>query len=422
MLWFVLACEQVPEVEEPPMVVVESRNEETEFSFGDSIFPSDFPAESDLTLLLDLYDKALVQSTTRTSTGTVFLPRDWVQEVSRAYFETDVEDALMLENSYSEWRMVSMRIVPCNPLGITPDQSIDQLCWPMVRLVWQPVVEDAFVFWREVDYYADDRAIHALYPLQARDEQGAAYDSIAKKMVEDDLKQGALSMDIADDLREQFLRERDTTVMWLLQQTFGLRSTSLDRGSWDGFDVRAELYADSMERRAFEERLLQFLDQTATPDRLTELTSFSLPEGRSPSVSDMWVFVAFEGRNGSISQKDIEVIDRDTGEVLINVGKSELATMNSADPIIEDEIASGNRVLKNSVVLDTNGADELMAQIADPSEFLVSNTSCASCHKLNETRFDFHNLSHLEDLDATVSPRVVNDVAREIAWTKIFLW
>ena len=69
------------------------------------------------------------------------LPEHWLNLVSSKFYNTDVQDALDLENRYEDWRLVSMRVTPCGPLGIRLDQDIDDLCWPAVRLVWQPVLE-----------------------------------------------------------------------------------------------------------------------------------------------------------------------------------------------------------------------------------------------------------------------------------------
>jgi hypothetical protein len=55
-------------------------------------------------------------------------------------------------------------------------------------------------------------------------------------------------------------------------------------------------------------------------------------------------------------------------------------------------------------------------RIADGLKVRVQNTTCASCHKLNKLRFDLHNLSYLQGEPMTVSPRVVRDVAIDMAW------
>ena len=398
-------------------------SDSSESSFETGIYPADFPSNSDLAILFDLNDLPVITSSTRLENGSVFLPLDWVRTVSEAYSDTDVGDALELENFYSDWQVVSIRLVPCDPLGITPDQNIDSLCWPMVRMVWQPVLRDYQTRWGTyVDAYADDRAIHALYPLQARSSDGNPFLSVAKENIARTLANGIGVDDIDEATLSQFMIDRNKTVEWFLREVFNLRSTTLAPNSWDNLDVRPELYLDTTERYYFDKRLLSFLDKTADPRQLVELTSFSLPEGRNPAGSDVWVFLAFEGNDGELTQKELTVIDRNSGEELINVGFSQSVTMSNEDPFVEDVLESGNQALQDSLVIDTDDVGNVGEEIADGYQFLVPNTSCASCHKLNEIRFDFHNLSHLEDQKATISPRVVQDVKRDIAWSKVFQW
>ena len=46
----------------------------------------------------------------------------------------------------------------------------------------------------------------------------------------------------------------------------------------------------------------------------------------------------------------------------------------------------------------------------------LPNSGCASCHSLNEFTFDFHNLSYLQEMEMTISDRVVNDVEHDLNW------
>ena len=52
-----------------------------------------------------------------TEDGGVLLSAAWLGQVSDAYLETDVMDALEVENWYEEWQVVSVRVAPCGPLG-----------------------------------------------------------------------------------------------------------------------------------------------------------------------------------------------------------------------------------------------------------------------------------------------------------------
>ena len=377
-----------------------------------SRWPIGFPAVQDLALLFQ-GQKPVLSAGDMTSNGDVFLPYRWVQAVSDAYLPTEVGEALEWENRYEDWRLMSMRIVPCAPLGVAVSQAPTEFCWPMVRLVWQPVLLDHRVSWTTFPEYADDRAIHALYPLEARDTEGNIVDFSMKNTIASHLREGGLAESIPDDVAEEFSTHRDQTASWLLSRTLALRG-DLPPDQWDDYTIRSEWsLGDSS---VFQGRLRSFLSQVAHPDQLRELTSFSLPEGREPAHLDIWVFLAFSGQQGNITPVDLEIYDRETGRLLMNMGTVQTVGMTTEDDVIVESIAQGNTALADHVVLDTD--DPTISDLANPSEFLVPNTSCASCHKLNDLRFDMHNLSALEDRDITVSPRVKQDVLADQIWTQ----
>ena len=73
--------------------------------------------------------------------------------------------------------------------------------------------------------------------------------------------------------------------------------------------------------------------------------------------------------------------------------------------------------LKKQVFLfNTEEYRDAVQNINDPHMIGVNNTSCASCHRLNSPRFNFHNLSKLGNDDVNVSRRVVNDVDYDLEW------
>ena len=76
-----------------------------------------------------------------------------------------------------------------------------------------------------------------------------------------------------------------------------------------------------------------------------------------------------------------------------------------AHEAVQAEIAAGNNELSLSVIISASDIEDMGPEMADPYAFLVPNTSCASCHRLNGLRFDFHSLSGFEDRGITVSPR-----------------
>ena len=339
----------------------------------------------------------------------------------QSFYPTDVADALASENTFDEWRLVSVRITPCPAMGTFLAQDIDLFCWPTVRLVWQPVVESVQVSWGRPDYYADDRAIHAIYPLNTRDRDGQVMSNAVRDDIHSRLESGQVMGDIPEKVLKDFVVQRDNTALWLLDEAYQLRDPYLPDNSWEGFDVRPELSHSSEMKRIFEEKLITFLGKTANKDDLAELTAFSLPEGRSPAHLDTWVFVAFLGNNGRIFPKDIKVIDRETGDELINIGPSQTASMGREDIKIQEAIEQGNYRLEESIIEDLDDANVLRNEISNPSSFFVPNTSCASCHKINDIIFNFHALSHFEDQPVTVSQRVEQDVLRDILFSKTLI-
>ena len=94
------------------------------------------------------------------------------------------------------------------------------------------------------------------------------------------------------------------------------------------------------------------------------------------------------------------------------------AEASKEDEAVQAEIAAGNNELSLSVIISASDIEDMGAEMADPYAFLVPNTSCASCHRLNGLRFDFHSLSGFEDRGITVSPRVTKDVARDMFWAR----
>jgi hypothetical protein len=72
--------------------------------------------------------------------------------------------------------------------------------------------------------------------------------------------------------------------------------------------------------------------------------------------------------------------------------------------------------LRTGVLLAASEPAVKKRAIADATVTHVAHTTCASCHKLNDLAFDFHNLSFLETRPMTISPRVAGDVARELEW------
>jgi hypothetical protein len=151
------------------------------------------------------------------------------------------------------------------------------------------------------------------------------------------------------------------------------------------------------------------------------MTSFSLPSGRTPADSDLWIFVGFDGNGGNPSLKQLNVIGRESGEELVRIGPSQTVAVGVEDEAVEVEMESGNGELNRSIIVSPDDIETMGEAMADPYEFLVPNTSCASCHRLNSLRFDFHSLSGFEDRGISISPRVEGDVARDMVWARTSL-
>jgi len=378
-----------------------------------------FPAERDLAILLPLEEDALVPADTPLPTGEVLLPEAWVDQVASAYWDTSVGEGFAEESWYMDWRLVSVRISPCAPLAGSPAQAPASVCWPIVRLVWQPVVPDMTRGGVRIDAWADDRAIHALYPLQPRDSAGARVSGSGIGAVRGALALGLGVDQVGDAEWTSYIDERDGTVAWLLGQVEGLRDARLTDDRYAGIDHRPELESPADVGEAFTERLVGLLAQTARPEDLRELTSFSLPAGRQPSGDDSWVFVQFESDGVDLSQRHLELLSRETGELLLDYGLDQDAGQTrESDAVTAALRADPDGPLHDTVVESSADIDLVAALVVDPEQVFVPNTTCATCHRLNDLRFNFHSLSHFEDEDHTVSPRVTEDVARDLRWVR----
>ena len=127
----------------------------------------------------------------------------------------------------------------------------------------------------------------------------------------------------------RFLELRRQVVQQLLGDVVSLRDPVITPSEYDLLDLRTETLGSDEQRQAFYDRLRAFLASYATPNYLHAMTSFSLPEGRDPAGIDLWVFLAFEGHQGTLSQTSIEVSSPETGEVIFNYGVSETVPSRS---------------------------------------------------------------------------------------------
>ena len=398
------------------------------FGKGDNLdgveLPRDFPSEQDLAVLLPNIEENAIRATDRNVYGRELLPTQWLNQVNQGFLDTVVENAMNVENSPYDWNLVALRLVPCSPLGVLPSQKPDVYCWPQVRLVWQPVLYDFMLVWGvTAPHYSDDRGIHALYRVSANPLQDGDLREPELEEIIAHLKAQQPLGTISYETEQRFLAKRDQAISRLMKGILDLRG-DLREGELYGIDIRVESQWIDEERVAFNQRLLKLLDRFAQPGALHALTAMSLPEGREPVMLDLWTFLSFKGQGGSIQQIPIEVIGKDSGNVLVEMSFDQTVTQSTEDDAVMDAIENGpyGEELRRIVITDQSQVPTIGAEIADATRTLVPNTTCAACHKLNHDPFNFHSLSYLENDEVhTVSPRVISDVARDIKWAENYL-
>jgi len=378
-----------------------------------------FPDKQDLAILLPRLHENAITIDIPTHAGDALMPGRWLKSVDEAYWDTEVGTAFGDENLDRDWQVVSLRIAPCSPLGKRPGPEASRLCWPEVRLVWQPVLMDYFIGWTTVEAFSDDRAMHALYHVHA------SQDPARSKSILTDLKSRLKASNEpvvwSEDQWNRFYDARQAAMDELLNAVLGLRSGERQAQEYGTLDYRVEAFGSDAERNGFYTRLSDFLARFGQARSLHTLTSFSLPEGQNPSGSDTWVFIAFEADEGHLSQLDLNVADPVTGETLVEIGQSETVRALQGDEVLVDATGDWSvnaEKLKQQVVLNREDQGRLRERINDPNQTLVPNTSCASCHSFNDLSFDFHNLSYLQEMEITIAPRVRKDVTADINWLR----
>ena len=377
-------------------------------------------ADSDL-LLPEFQDLAIVIPRDQALILAIdMIPESWVKSVEEALANSEIDEDISDENYIEDWRLVSMRVSPCSPLGHVADrEEIDRLCWPGVRLVFQPIIKRISILGIIRDYYADDRAIHALYRL------GHEEESLAKVTAQ--IKDGVRLTEIDPELLERFELRRDQIAKEMVKQVMSLRLTG---ESYTEAQERPEFYDPQLEEQFIDRLIGQILVPYCQPQALHELTSFSLPLGRNPASAELWSFVAFSQENDVLKQTPILVKSRIDGSELFRFEgegalMSEDVTTSQGDYELElalDVLPSEvSEQLEAQVIVDTKIRDPKLDEINDPYQTLVSHTTCSSCHRANLLNFDFHNFSYFEDNPITISPRTIADVERDREWVSTLL-
>lgn len=388
-------------------------------------------AASDLAVILpaDAEPAASILAKSTLAPARPLFEASWYDALRKAYESTPVGSALDAENSFDDWRLVSFRVVPCAPLGHSLAVDADTFCWPETRLVWQPVQKGILINGHVNVYFADDRAAHALYDVAAASVLPASDATEADALLAKARAQATGQGPALDGAAlQRFTTLRDEVARRYLKAALEMRDPGLSSASYAQLGPRPEYPADAArldpKARAFRARMATFLTKFAPTERVKELTSFSLPEGRQPPLLDEWVFVQFEGRAGRLVQRDIELRSSIDGRLLFNFGKSAVGTQRRDDPALHSEVDAGRlsdadrQEVENAVMLFASDKTRLRDTVADRRRTLVPNTSCASCHKMNGDPFDFHNLSYLDDRPMAVTPRVKRDVELDLDWAR----
>lgn len=365
-----------------------------------------FPAEADLAVVLPMDDARIVA-------GEV-LGFGWLEQVDDRLANSELGESVAIENFEDDWKLVSMRVTACSPLGTRADaDEIDRLCWPEVRLVFQPIIENIQVGHIFRDFYADDRSIHALYRVDPGDPNLKAVLAV--------LDAGQPYDAIDSTTQSAFESASAMAGLELLHDLAALRGASTGYGR---IDTRPELNGLGNASDFFAD-LREFLNEYCRPDALHELTAFSLPTGRLPAAANLWSFVAFSGQNGSIAGKPLSIHAADDGALLFAFSLSEDVTTGQGDPALSAAAATLDPVreaqLLSQVITNTAQVPERAEQLNDPYQTLVANTSCSSCHRITSLNFNFHNLSYFEDHGLSVAPRVHEDVQRDLSIARA-LW
>lgn len=343
------------------------------------------------------------------------LPKKAFFDIANSFIDTAVKTAITDENSIDEWGIVSARVEPCAPL-FPHIRTKSTLCWPELRIVLQPILKRKIHAQGSLqEHFADDRTVHVLYTVSPYSFLPSEKAAEADRFIST-LKAGK---PLSDEEFVLFSSLRNEVAKGFLEETLQLRSTNTQSSDYAGFDMRPEFY-NEFSASSFVTKFTNFLKRHAFFSRLHTATAFSLPEGRTPSHTDTWVFKKYTPtKEGGFSEVDITLHHRN-GRIMFNIGKTETASMQKDDEVFYSDTLTDRQkmMLSHHVVLNRSKDAELLKNIADSNIFLVEHTSCASCHKLiDRAPANFHALSYfINEAAPTVSPRVKIDVKHAKEW------
>ena len=351
------------------------------------------------------------------------MPERWYRKVLNGYKDSSVGNALEFENSYSEWQLVAMRVVPCKPLVLSTKHKAESYCWPEVRLVMQPIVEKIRTRRGFIEDFADDRAVHMLYDVnpeilnEFEAEEAANLKAKVKNYISN--FEGGSFNALEGYEFNRFIELRNKLTSQLVNDTLSLRSNRIYEREYSSHGLRPELqYAQTED--LFRSKMIKFLSKYNRSKNLKAFTSFSLPEGRRPAGLDEWIFLSFApSYDNNIKLVNVPIYSIEDGSKLIEISHTTRGTMRrDSEAFYEINLDSDefSQLTKQVFIFNDRSYQEAVNNILDPHKVTPDNTSCASCHRLNRPVFNFHNFSKLSTDNVNISDRVINDVDYDIEW------
>jgi len=415
-------------------------------------------AEKDIAIVFDFRKLALARATDKNRVGEELLPARWYSTVTERYKTGPVGRALEIENVRSEWSVVAARIEPCGTLGRSVQEQ-DDLCWPEVRLVWQPIKRNLVdtLSPLKVAAFADDRAIHTIYdvpPSLAWPAAEAAEAAALIKRIRGPIAAGTAGPGGGGALspaeRNRFRVLRNLAATDLIDSAVALRSLNIPAARYSAIATRPELEVPA-EEAPFLARWSAFLDRYARNGQLKQLTSFSFTQGRRPvDAFSRWEFIGFRPSPSGLQPDAAPVFSAKDGSALFGQQSGTEISIGGCDFQFDNDLQSLERTNParaaeaRGVTLNCDafsrsfpGAQfraERIERIVDRAQVSFANSTCASCHILDTARplngFDFHNFSNFNSFRNTtgtieyvdsgfgISPRVRREVEFDIGWVR----
>lgn len=379
-------------------------------------------AEGDLAFAFPLRRHAMPKASDAIAPGRPLLSKASYHALAEAYRGTAGEGTFEGENTYDQVRLVSLRVAPCAALGPTPQSDTDRLCWPELRLVLQPILEDVRMHERFAEAFAEDRAIHLLFdvpgtvtlsPEEAH--RATGYRTRIRQAQPD--AQGVVAPLSSAELAD-FEALRDRVSRTFVNAAVALRGTGTATRDLNAVGVRPEVMGYASQAASWRAKVLGFVGAFSKADSVTKMTGFTLPPGREPAQLDQWLFVAMVPRGADWRAEPMRVLAADTGlDIYVSTPVAD-SSMSTEASDLETAWHGGPHApaLQRQVALTPADARRMTPRLRDRRQLLVANTTCASCHKMGQEAFDFHAFSYFEDRNLSVSPRVITDVALDLAW------